>query len=453
MYNLLIKNGLLVTHMGEEKADLAVKDGKIAVIGKKLELEAKEIIDASGLIVTPGMIDTHCHITDPGGGVRDDWEGYLTGTKSAAKGGITSFIEMPLNQIPCTKDLKSLEIKIQAGKGKLSTDVWTLGALTPSALDDLKDMAGAGVVGFKAFMSTCGDRMIDGDMENVDDYSLWEGMRRIKETGLPLLLHCENALITDILGKKHAEEGPNTLANYVASRPVFTEVEAVRRAIFFAKETGCKLTICHCSCPEAIEEVTKARAEGIDVVAESCTHYFYFTTDELDEIGNTAKCSPPIRDKKNLEGMWEKLFNGEIEFIGSDHSPCTPDLKEGKPFSAWGGISGLQNAYDILFDEAVNKRRMSLSQFVDITATNAARYFGLENKGSIQVGFDADLALIDPNKSYKIVEEELEYKNKISAYMDREVGCKVVRTIVRGETVYDEDNGPKEDKGKFLFKK
>ncbi|MDO5028826.1 MAG: allantoinase AllB [Bacillota bacterium] len=453
MYDLLIKNGLVVTCSGERKEDVAVKDGKIAVIGQNLNLEAKEVIDAEGLIVTPGMIDSHCHITDPGGGVRDNWEGYLTGTKAAAKGGVTSFIEMPLNQIPCTQDLKSLDIKVKAGQGKLTTDVWTLAALTPSSLDDLKDMAEAGVVGYKAFMSTCGDRTLEGDMENVDDYSLWEGMNRIKETGLPLMLHCENALITDELGRKHEKEGPNTLANYVASRPVFTEVEAVRRAIFFAKETGCKLTICHCSCPEAIDEVTKARAEGVDVVAESCTHYFYFTTDELDSIGNTAKCSPPIRDRENLEGMWKKLFNGEIEFIGSDHSPCTPDLKEGKAFSAWGGISGLQNAYDILFDEAVNKRNMSLEQFVKLTATNAARYFGLKNKGQIQVGFDADFAFIDPKRSYTIKAEDLEYKNKISAYIGREVGCKVVRTIVRGRTVYDEDKGPQEDTGKFLFKK
>lgn len=453
MYDLLIKNGLVVTHMGERIADVAVVDGKIAAIGLNLGNDAKEVIDATGLVVTPGMIDTHTHITDPGGGVRDDWEGYLTGTSSAAKGGVTSFIEMPLNQIPCTQDLKALDIKVKAGEGKLKTDVWTLSALTPSALDDISDMADAGCVGYKAFLATCGDRRIDGDMENVDDYSLYEGMKRIEKTGLPLLLHCENALITDWLGRKAQEEGPNTLKNYVASRPVFTEVEAVRRAIFFAKETGCKLSICHCSCPEAVDEIKKARAKGVDVVAESCTHYFYFETDELDSIGNSAKCSPPIRDGKNKEEMWKRLFNGDIEFVGSDHSPCTPDLKEGKPFSAWGGIAGLQNSYDVLFDEAVNKRGMSLSQFVDVTATNAARYFGLQNKGAIEVGFDADFALIDPKKKYTVTPDELEYKNKISAYMNREIGCKVVRTIVRGNTVYSEETGVTKDApGKFLFK-
>ncbi|MDO4594660.1 MAG: allantoinase AllB [Tissierellia bacterium] len=454
MYDLLIKNGLVVTHMGEKKADILVKDGKIAAIGSKLDVEANEVIDATDLIVTPGMIDSHTHITEPGGGYRDNWEGYLTGTKAAAKGGVTSFVEMPLNQVPCTQNKEALEIKVNAGKDKLTVDVFSLAALTPSSLDDIKEMAEEGVLGFKAFMASCGDRSIDGDMENVDDYSLWEGMRRIKDTSLSLHLHCENPSITDKLGKLYAKERENTLENYVDSRPVFTEVEAVRRAIFFAKETGCKLTICHCSCPEVVDEIKKARAEGVDIVAESCTHYFYFTTDELDSIGNSAKCSPPLRDKNNLEEMWKRLFAGDILYIGSDHSPCTPDLKEGKAFSAWGGISSLQNSYDILFDEAVNKRNMSLSQFVDITATNVARYLGLKNKGAIEVGFDADFALIDKNKSYTITEDGLEYKNKFSAFVGREVGCKIVRTIVRGETVYSEENGVTDKKiGKFLFKK
>ena len=453
MYDLLIKNGLVVTYMGERKADILVKDGKIAAIGENLDLEAKEVIDASNLIITPGMIDTHTHISEPGGGHRDNWEGYLTGTKAAAKGGITSFVEMPLNQIPCTQNKKALDMKVNAGKDKLSVDVYSLAALTPTSLDDIDEMEKEGVVGYKAFMATCGDRTIDGDMENVDDYSLWEGMRRIQKTGLPLQLHCENPTITDKLGQLYAKERENTLENYVLSRPVFTEVEAVRRAIFFAKETGCRIGICHCSCPEVVDEIKKARAEGVDVIAESCTHYFYFTTEELDSIGNSSKCSPPLRDKKNLEEMWKRLFNGDILYIGSDHSPCTPDLKEGKPFSAWGRISGIQNSYDVLFDEAVNKRGMSLSQFVDITATNAARYFNLKGKGAIEVGFDADFAFIDKNKKYVIKDEDLEYKNKFSAYSNREVGCKVVRTIVRGKTVYSEENGVSDERvGKFLFK-
>lgn len=448
MFDLLVKNGLVVTETGEVVADILVKDGKIVAIGEDLkDKEATKIIDAEGLVVTPGMIDSHAHFSEPG---RTEWEGYETGTAAAAKGGITSFVEMPLNQLPCTQDRESLKIKTDIAKEKVKVDAASLGALTPSNLDDIQDLSDDGVVGYKAFMSTCGDRRLDNDMENVDDYSLWEGMNRIAKTGKSLGVHCENALITDMLGAIAKKNGPDTLKAYVESRPVFTEVEAVRRVIYLAKDTGVKLNICHCSCPEAVDEVTKARAEGQDVMAESCTHYFYFHTDELDSIGNTVKCSPPIRDLANQERMWEELFKGNIHFIGSDHSPCTPDLKEGTAFSAWGGIAGIQNSYDIFFDEAVNKRNMPLKQFVDVTATNAARRFGLEGKGSIQVGYDADLVLIDPNESYVITAEGLEYKNKISGYMGREVGCKIKTTIVRGNVVYDGEKVTDEVTGKVL---
>lgn len=287
---------------------------------------------------------------------------------------------MPLNQLPCTQDKESLELKLGIEKEKIKVDGASLGALTPTNLDDIQDLSDGGVVGYKAFMSTCGDRSLDNDMENVDDYSLWEGMNRIAKTGKTLGVHCENASITDTLGALAKVNGPDTLKAYIESRPVFTEVEAVRRVIYFAKQTDVKLNICHCSCPEAVEEVTKARAEGLDVMAESCPHYFYFHTDELDEIGNNAKCSTPIRDLDNQEKMWEELFKGNIHFIGSDHSPCTPDLKEGTALNAWGGISGIQNSYDILFDEAVNKRNMPLKQFVDVTATNAAKRFDLKKR-------------------------------------------------------------------------
>lgn len=449
-YDLIIKNGEVVLESGAIKTDIAVKGGKISAIGTDLG-EATRVIDASGLIVTPGMIDAHVHISEPG---RTTWEGYVTGTNAAAKGGVTSFIEMPLNQLPVTADRESLKIKFDAGENKLTVDVAVYGALHPRNLDDLQDLSDDGVAGFKAFMSTCGDRSLDNDMENVDDYSLYEGMRRIAKTGKVLLLHCENAAITDRLGQIAKETGPNTLANYVASRPVFTEVEAIRRAIYLAKQTGVKLHICHISCPEGVEEVVKAKAEGMDITCESCTHYFALTTDVLDDIGNTAKCSPPIRDKNNQDKLWEQLFNGDIAFVTSDHSPCTADLKEGPAFSAWGGISALQNSYDILFDEAVLKRGMSLKQFVDITATNVADRFNLDNKGRISVGKDADFAFIKANAPYVLKAEDLEYKNKISAYVGREIGAQITKTIVRGNIVYDIDKGvANEFPGQFILKK
>mgnify|MGYP000900385229 CR=1 FL=1 len=328
-YDLIIKNGLVILEGGEVKTDIGVKDGIITGIGHGLT-DGETILDATGLIVSPGMVDAHVHITEPGGSYRDQWEGYETGTAACAKGGVTSFVEMPLNQIPATTDGKTLEIKYNAGKGKLKVDVASFGGLVPFNLDNggIKEQHEGGVAAYKCFMATCGNRDIDFDFMNVDDYSLYEGMRQIAKTGKVLAIHAENAALTDTLGDLAYKSGETSLKSYVESRPVFTEVEAIRRAIFFAKETGCRIHICHVTCPEGVAEVTKARAEGVCVTCETCPHYLYFNTDELDAIGQVTKCSPPIRDKENQKELWKKVLHGEVDFVVSDHSPCTPDLKE-----------------------------------------------------------------------------------------------------------------------------
>lgn len=441
-FDLLIKNGKVILEDGSKVTNIGVKDGKIAEIGDNLE-DAKEVIDAEGLVVSPGMVDAHVHISDPGGGVRNEWEGYETGTKASAKGGVTTFLEMPLNQLPATVDGKSLQTKYDAGQNKLTVDVASYGGLVPFNLDGgLQELADGGVSAYKAFLATCGDRDLDGDFENVSDYALYEGMRQIAETGKILAIHSENAEITDKLGELAKRRGETSMKAYVESRPVFTELEAIQKSILFAKETGCRLHIVHVACPEGVEMITKAREEGLDVTCETCTHYLYFHTDELDEIGAVAKCSPPIRDMANREKMWEKLLGGEIDFVTSDHSPCTPDLKDtDNAFDAWGGISGLQNNVDILFDEGVQKRGMSLEQFAAVIATNPANRFDLHDKGSIAVGKDADFVFIKPDSPYTLKADDLEYRNKISPYIGREIGCHVTRTVLRGESIYDINSG------------
>lgn len=441
MFDLVIKGGNVILDEREVVTDIAVKDGKVAAIGDGLE--GTETIDATGLVVSPGMIDSHAHITDPGGGVRDGWEGYLTGTAACAKGGITTIVEMPLNQLPATTDGETLRIKEEAGAGKLRVDVASLGGLTPFNLDGgIQELADGGVVGYKAFVATCGDRSLGNDFEDVDDYSLYEGMRQIAATGRILDVHCENAKITDKLGKIAKAEGKSKVSDYVATRPVFTELEAVRRVIFFAKITGCRVNICHCSCKEAVDEVVAAHAEGYDITCETCPHYLYFTTDELDAIGNITKCSPPIRDKSQQDALWARIENGAISFVCSDHSPCTPDLKASEnAFDAWGGISGIQNCMDIMYDEMVQKRGMSPALFAKVMATNVADRFGIEGKGRIEVGQDADLCLIEPNSPYVLKSEDLEYKNKISPYVGREIGAQIARTILRGKTTYAKGDG------------
>lgn len=424
----------------------------IVALGNDLG-DAHEIIDAKGLIVSPGMVDAHVHITEPGGSYRDDWEGYITGTRAAAKGGVTSFIEMPLNQIPATVDKSSLDIKLAAGKDKLVVDVASFGGLVPFNLDKgIQELDEGGVVAYKCFMSTCGDRSIEGDFMNSDDYTLYEGMRQIAKTGKVLAIHAENAAITDRLGEIAKANGASTLSEYVATRPIFTEVEPIQRAIFFAKETGCRIHICHVACAEGVEAVVQAQLEGVDVTCETCTHYLYFDTSELNGIGNVVKCSPPIRDKETQNSLWKQLKTGYISFVTSDHSPCTEDLKAPEnAFDAWGGIAGLQSNVDVLFDEGVNKRGMSLERFAQIIASEPAKRFSLGDKGSLEVGKDADIILINPEQEHTLTVEDLEYKNKLSPYLGRSFKAQVVKTIVRGTTVYDINSGVTElFPGKFI---
>ena len=286
---------------------------------------------------------------------------------------------------------------------------------------------------------------------NVDDYSLYEGMRQIAKTGKLLSIHAENGPITDKLGQLAQERGETSLAAYVDSRPVFTEIEPIQKIILFARETGCRVHIVHVACAEGIDLINEAANDGVDITCETCTHYLYFYKEELDDIGPVVKCSPPIREKSRLEGMWERVFDGKVMFVTSDHSPCTPDLKDtDNAFEAWGGISGIQNNVDMLFDEAVQKRGMSLVQFSDIIATNVAARFDLEGKGRIEVGYDADFVLIKGDSSYTVEKEELEYRNKISPYIGREIGAQVAGTILRGEEIYSLENGVSDAKiGKF----
>ena len=451
-FDSIIKKGLVILPEGEERVDVGIKDGKIAEIGKDLGTEGN-VIDATDLIVSPGMIDAHVHITEPGGGYRDLWEGYNTGTRASAKGGVTSFMEMPLNQVPATVDSESFDKKVDAGNGKLSVDVYSYGGLVPFNLDGgIQELDDKGVVAYKAFVSTCGDRSIDGDFMNVDDYSLYEGMKQIAKTGKVLTIHAENAAITDKLGEIAYKNGEKSLAAYVDSRPVFTEVEPIQRIILFAKETGCRIHIAHLACAEGIDLVKQAQEEGVDITCETCTHYLYFHKEELDDIGPVVKCSPPIREKSRQPGMWERVMDGRVSMVVSDHSPCTPDLKDtDNAFEAWGGISGIQSNVDMFFDEAVQKRNMPLKTFADLIATNVAKRFDLKDKGSIEVGKDADFVFIKPNSPHTLKVEDLEYRNKISPYLDREYGAQVAKTILRGVEIYSLENGVSGIKiGRFL---
>lgn len=446
--SIIITNGKIVTESGIFDGGIGISDGKITLLGHELSKgKAAKVIDAKGQYVLPGMIDTHVHIDEPG---RTEWEGFVTGSRSLAAGGTTTYIDMPLNSLPATTTKEALEQKKELAAGKNYVDYAFYGGLTPDNLDQLKDLADAGAIAFKCFLSTYQAQALD-DFQSIDDYTLFEGMKRIASLGKILLIHCENAMITDKLAEQKMKEGKTSAYDFVDSRPILAEVEAVSRVILFAKATNCPVHIVHVSSAEAVQIIEQAKQEGVNITLESCTHYFALNADDLARLGPIAKCQPPLRYPNEQAMLWECLLAGKIDWLCSDHSPSTNDLKQGNIFEAFGGISGCQNNVDLMFDLAVKKHGMDVIEFAKLIATNQARRFSLSTKGKISVGYDADLIFIDPTQSYTVAPEELYYKNTQSPYIGMQIDARVTKTILGGEVIFSLDQGVcTEPKGKYI---
>lgn len=429
-YDLVVRHGTLVTsHLTRE--DLAIADGRIVAIEPELAGTGKEEIDATGLHLFPGVIDAHVHFNEPG---RSDWEGFATGTRALAAGGTTSFFEMPLNAHPPTIDASSFDLKLQAAQAGSLVDFAFWGGIIPGNLGQLDELAERGVIGFKAFMSNSGIE----DFPAVDDLTLYEGMARAAKLGKIVAVHAENEQITHALAQRAAIEGRVGVRDYLSSRPVLAELEAIERAILFAQETGCSLHLVHVSCGRGVSLVAEARAKGIDVSCETCPHYLVLTEDDMIELGAVAKCAPPLRTRADQEALWSHLFAGDLLLIASDHSPAPMEMKTAANFfQVWGGISGCQSLLSLLLTEGHHRRHLELPFIVAMTAENVARRFHLyPQKGTLSVGADADLILVDLENDHQLQSHDLYYRHPHSPYTRRKFGGRIVRTLVRGTTVF-----------------
>lgn len=443
-HDLILRGGTLVTAEGPREADLAISDGGISELSPEIEGSSREEIDVSNLHVFPGAIDAHAHFNEPG---RTHWEGFATGTRALAAGGVTSYIEMPLNSYPPTCDAESLDEKLKLAKNSSLVDFALYGGLVPGNLESLPELAERGVAGFKAFMSATGTL----DFEASDDLTLYEGMASAAELGVPVLVHAENRGITDSLARRAIRTLRTTARDYLDSRPAVAELEAIGRAILFAEETGCSLHVVHVSTGRGVALAAAARARGVDVTCETCPHYLLLTEEELEVMGALAKCAPPLRPREDLESLWREVFDGNVEFVASDHSPCPPDMKAGDDFfRAWGGISGCQTLLNATLDEGHHERGLPLEAVAALTSANVAARFGLAGKGRLEVGADADLALVDLRSSFTLRAEDLFYRHEISPYVGRTFRGKVVRTIVRGKTVFLDGRIVSDPVGRFL---
>jgi allantoinase len=429
MYDLIIRNGTLVTPSDVTQADLAVADGRIAAIMPDIEGAARETINAGGQHLFAGVIDAHVHFNEPG---RTDWEGFSTGTRALAAGGTTTCFDMPLNAHPPTLDARSFDLKLAAAQASSLVDFGLWGGLVPGNLDRLEDLAARGVVGFKAFMSNSGIN----DFAAVDDLALYEGMARAAKLGMIVAVHAENNQITTALAQRAVAEGRISAIDYANSRPVIAELEAISRAILFAQETGCALHIVHVSSGRGVALVAEARARGVDVSCETCPHYLVFTEDDLEQLGAIAKCAPPLRSAAEQAALWQHLADGTLPMVASDHSPAPASMKTSDNFfKVWGGISGCQSLLQALLTDGHGRRTLPLATIASVTSAYVARRFGIARKGQLAVGADADVTLVDLHHRAAVRAGDLLYRHPHSPYIGRMMQGRIVRTLVRGRTV------------------
>lgn len=435
LYDLIIRNGMVVGPEESFTGEIGIKNGKIIKITRDIPIEGKanEEIDASGLHIFPGLIDTHVHFNEPG---RTDWEGILTGSKSLAAGGVTTYFDMPLNSNPPTIDAYGFRLKQEQAIKKSVTDFRLWGGLVPENVQLLEELIQSGVIGFKAFMSPSG---ID-EFHHSDDATLMAGMGEIARFGSILAVHAESTVMTELLAAGKIKDGKLSALDYCESRPIISEMEAVRRLLSYAELTGCKVHIVHASSSKVVELITEAKKKGIDVTVETCPHYLSLTSDDFTRLGPIAKCAPPLRSSEEVEALWKALANGEIDVIGSDHSPAPPEMKsskDGNMFAAWGGISGAQTSLSVLLEEGYWKRNISLQKIAASMSTNPAKRFGLyPQKGAVAEGSDADLALISLNESFTLKADDLFYRHAHSPYIGKTFRGKNRITIVKGSIVY-----------------
>jgi allantoinase len=421
MFDLIVRNGTVVTPSGAVPADIGVLDGAIAAVEPELGGGAREELDASGLHVFPGGLDPHVHFNEPG---RTHWEGLETGTAALAAGGFTAFFDMPLNSSPPVIDGAAFDAKLQAARACARVDYGFWGGLVPGNLEHLEGLAERGVVGFKAFMSNSG---ID-EFARADDVTLYDGMAECARLGKLVAVHAEN----DALTARPAGSGAR---DFMASRPIVAEVEAIGRAIAFAEDTGCALHVVHVSSARGVALVAEARTRGVDVTCETCPHYLWLSQHDVETLGAVAKCAPPVRPDAERERLWRLVAGGAVDMLTSDHSPSPPDLKAGRFADAWGGIASCQTTLTLLLSEGGG---LALEQVARLTAGGAARRFGMARKGRIEAGADADLALVNLDAEHLLSADDLQYRHKLSPWIGRRLRARVIRTLLRGAEAWPE---------------
>jgi dihydroorotase len=426
--DLVICNGSLVTPDTVIEASIAIKDGKVLAVG---DLEAmplaRELFDAGGLHVLPGAIDDHVHFRDPGYPHKEDWE---SGTAAAAFGGVTCVFDMP-NTIPPTGTAEILAAKHAIAAAKAHVDFGLYGLLGDDTIAHVPDLVAGGVIGFKLYMGNT-----FGKIPSPDTGATLECFEVAAATGKRVSLHAENNDIMERRQKRLMAAGKRDQWAHLAARPNVVAVEAVSRAAILAEWTGARIHVLHISTADELRPLREAKARGVDITGETCPHYLMLSTEDYKRVPGVMAVNPPVREAHNQAPIWAALLDGSIDVIATDHAPHAPEEKTRNDiWTVDCGFPGVETQMPLMLTE-VNAGRMSICDYVRMSAYNPARIWGLyPRKGALTPGSDADIAIVDLAREHVIRDSEIQSRSKISPWDGRKVKGLPVHTLVRGRFV------------------
>jgi allantoinase len=446
MQDLIVCGERVVLGIGTQPASVTVRDGRIVSIGAYRDRPAGvAVMDAGPLVVMPGLVDTHVHLNDPG---RAEWEGFDTGTRAAAAGGVTTAVDMPLNSVPATVTVDGLETKLRSAAGRLTIDLGFWGGVVPGNAQALEAMARRGVLGFKCFLAPSGV----AEFEHVVEADLRAALPIIARLGVPLLVHAE---LPSALREVDRSQDRREYRTWLSSRPPESEADAIDLLIRLAQASGASIHVVHLASADAVDAVRAAKRAGARMSVETCPHYLTFDAEQVPHGATAFKCAPPIRASRHREGLWRALAAGDIDLIATDHSPAPPAMKaldDGDFVGAWGGIASLQLGLSAVWTGA-QARGFTLDQVAVWLAGAPAKLAGLDDrKGAIAVGRDADFAFFDPGATTVVDPAMLFHRHPITPYAGMTLNGRVHRTILRGEVIFDEGRFASAPAGRALLR-
>ena len=426
--DLVINGGTIVSPDASYKASIALKDGVIHAIGAPEAMPpATQILDATGLHILPGAIDVHVHFRDPGYPQKED---FASGTAAAAFGGVTTVFDMP-NTLPTINNAEALADKHRIASSKAYVDYGLYAVLGEDSIEHVDALIDGGVIGFKLYMGNT-----FGRIPSPTTGEMLEAFEVVAPTGKRISLHAETNSIMERREARLRASGRIESIAHLAARPAVVAVEAVARAAILAEWTGARIHVLHISSAAELQPLAEAKARGVDITGETCPQYLLLSETDYEKFGGVVRVNPPVREKPNQQPLWNALMDGTIDMIATDHAPHAPDEKT-RP-DIWTvdcGFPGVETQMPLMLTE-INKGRATINDYVRWSAESPAKIWGLyPRKGTLTVGSDADIAIVDLKREWTVDDAMIQSRAKISPWHGRKASALPIHTIVRGRFV------------------